>query len=170
MKLTIFCRTFVLKFVFSINRRFQLLNLNGVRSFSNFHVWQLKSDNNVASACLQIEDTANEQVVRQSAKQIFKKFGILQATIQIEKKEFEVHLNALYPGYRHSVQINRSSFVPKINHSHSHSNDNDGHAHSSHGHSHDGHSSHGHSHDGHGHSHNHQTIIGINGTLNSGRH
>lgn len=154
------------------------MNLSGVKSYSSFHLWQLKSDTNVASISLQVDDKANEQVVRQTAKQIFKKFGILQVSIQIEKREFEVQLNSIYPGYRPPVQIDRASFLPKENHSHSHSHSNDsnhGHSHSpasNHGHSHSPTSNHGHSHDhsNHGHSHDEpkQTAIGMNGSLNPG--
>jgi hypothetical protein len=143
-----------------------VLNVNGIRSYSSFHLWQLKSDTNVASICIQVEDSANEQIVRQAVKQIFKKFEITQTAIQVEKREFEVQMHSIFPNYRQSTQIDRASFVPKENHSHS------GHSHDSHGHS--------HSHDepcqdSHSHSHGHshapkQTVIGMNGDAHFGHH
>jgi citrate lyase gamma subunit len=106
----------------------------------------------VASISIQVEDSANEQFVRQSVKQILKKYGVVQSSIQIEKREFETQLNAIYPNYHTSTRISRASFIPKQNHSHSH---------------------HGHSHDKcdekHGHSHNSSsTVLNMNGSLNSG--
>lgn len=108
----------------------------------------------MASISIQVEDSANEQFVRQSVKQILKKYGVVQSSIQIEKREFETQLNAIYPNYHTSTRISRASFIPKQNHSHSHSH-------------------HGHSHDKcdekHGHSHNSSsTVLNMNGSLNSG--
>ncbi|CAD5231966.1 unnamed protein product [Bursaphelenchus xylophilus] len=117
----------------------EILNVNGVKSLSDFHLWQLKSEANVATICIQVYDNMDEEEIRYIVRQIMKRYGVQQMTIQVEKTLFETRVQSRIPGYRRVGLVDRSSFIPSANHSHSHGIDH-GHSHSdvAHGHSHHG--------------------------------
>ncbi|TKR92830.1 hypothetical protein L596_007402 [Steinernema carpocapsae] len=117
-----------------------ILHVEGVESYSRFHVWQLKSDLNVASVNVQLSEDANEQQVRAKVEEILKEAGVDQSTVQIEKQSFFHRIQSLSPSYCFPHRVHRGALV----HSSKSKKCDEGH-----GHIHD----HGHSHNGHGHSH-----------------
>jgi zinc transporter 5/7 len=132
----------------------EVLNIEGVISYSQLHTWQLKSENNILSIHLQITDEANDQNVRQRAVQIFKTAGVQHITVQVEKERFFRKIQNLVPMFRIPTRVDKGLYIsshPPHSHDHDHS-----HPHNhSHEHSHDNHHSHNHSHHDHKHSHGH---------------
>lgn len=59
------------------------MSIEGVVSYSNVHLWQLKSVLNVASLHIQVANDANDQGVRQKAIKILKSANISQASVQV---------------------------------------------------------------------------------------
>ncbi|WKX92332.1 hypothetical protein Q1695_010396 [Nippostrongylus brasiliensis] len=118
----------------------EALELDGVRSYSKAHFWQLKSDLNVASVHIQATPEANAQMIRHKVAAQLKAAGATQCSVQVEKDAFTQRIQQLCPSYKfgHSVvrgtTISRKDRKPHSNHSHDH---------------------HGHSHNGHGHGHSH---------------
>ena len=127
-----------------------VLNIDGVQSYSNLHAWQLKGEVNVLSIHLQLGDEANDQAVRSKAYQVFKNAGIQHITVQIEKERFFRRIQNLIPMFRPPQRIEKGVHVVK-HHDHNHHGHDHGHDHS---HDHHGHD-HSHDHQGHGHSHSH---------------
>ncbi|KAK0426008.1 hypothetical protein QR680_009500 [Steinernema hermaphroditum] len=121
----------------------EILHVEGVESYSRAHVWQLKSEMNVASLNVQVKEETNEQMIRTRVEEIMKEAGVNQSTIQVEKQSFFNRIQALCPSYRVPHVVTRGALI------HSSKKYDDDHGH---GHSHSG--GHGHSHGGHGHSHN----------------
>lgn len=110
--------------------------MEGVQSYSQFHVWQLKSEMNVASIHVQVADGTNGQLVRNRVQQILKGIGASQISVQVEEEAFFRRIQTTCPMYRLPSRVNRGALV---------------HSHKDHGHG----GKHGHSHNGHGHSHSH---------------
>uniref|UniRef100_A0A1I7YXP8 Proton-coupled zinc antiporter SLC30A5 n=1 Tax=Steinernema glaseri TaxID=37863 RepID=A0A1I7YXP8_9BILA len=121
----------------------EILHVEGVESYSRAHVWQLKSEMNVASVNVQVAEETNEQTIRAKVEEILKEAGVNQSTVQVEKQSFFNRIQSMCPSYRFPHRVNRGALIhpskPKP-------------CADSHGHSHSG--GHGHSHEGHGHSHN----------------
>jgi zinc transporter 5/7 len=120
----------------------EILNVEGVRSYSQFHVWQLKSEANVASIHIQTNDGVNAQLIRHKVHQLLKQFGATQISVQVEDETFFRRIQTTCPSYRLPPRVDRGALV------HSHKGSHGAHGHSHNGHSHE--SGHGH---GHGHSH-----------------
>lgn len=53
-------------------------------SYSNVHLWQLKSVFNVASLHVQVNDNANDQIIRLKVLKILKSINITQASVQVD--------------------------------------------------------------------------------------
>ncbi|KAH7728467.1 cation efflux family protein [Aphelenchoides avenae] len=117
----------------------EILNVEGVTSYSQLNLWQLKSEMNVASVHVQVQDGTNGQLIRHRVQQILKGIGASQVSVQVEEEAFFRRIQSTCPMYRVPHRINRGALV---------------HSHKDHGHGH-GHS-HNHSQsDKHAHSHNH---------------
>jgi len=72
-----------------ISRR--ILGIEGVLGYSQPHVWELKTDHLVGTIKIQVAPTANEQVVRVRAQQVFRDvYGCKEVVVQVEKD----HVNA----------------------------------------------------------------------------
>ncbi|KAK6009624.1 cation diffusion facilitator family transporter, partial [Ostertagia ostertagi] len=97
----------------------EALEVDGVKSYSKAHYWQLKSDLNVASVAAQLRAA-----------------GATQCSVQVEKDFFTQRIQQLCPSYRFGHNVARGTTIARERKSHS----NHGH-----GHSHNGHD-HGHSH------------------------
>ncbi|VDM43855.1 unnamed protein product [Toxocara canis] len=136
------------------NVLYQILQLDGVKSYSRSHFWQLKSDLNVASLHVQISDDANDQFIRQKVLQLLKESGATQASVQVEKESFFHLIQSMCPSYRIPYRVTKGLSVG-YSRGHSHEAD-EGH----HGHSHTTSRGHGHTHEegdhGHGHGHNYE--------------
>ncbi|KAE9421753.1 hypothetical protein Angca_007226, partial [Angiostrongylus cantonensis] len=123
----------------------EALEVDGVKSYSKAHFWQLKSDLNVASVHIQAAPEANAQIIRHKVAAQLKAAGATQCSVQVEKEFFLQRIQQLCPSYRFDHKVVRGTAIVRERkkslalHGHSH-----------HGHS---HNSHGHSHNGHGHSH-----------------
>ncbi|CAB3407130.1 unnamed protein product [Caenorhabditis bovis] len=111
-----------------------ILEVEGVESYSNAHMWQLKSDINVASVHVQVAADANVQMVRHRVSNILKSTGATHSTVQVEKQLFVSRIQQVCPGYKQGHLVTRGSVIREA-----------------HGHSHSG--EHAHSHDHHGHTH-----------------
>ncbi|KIH61189.1 hypothetical protein ANCDUO_08543, partial [Ancylostoma duodenale] len=128
--------------------------VDGVRSYSKAHFWQLKSDLNVASVHIQAAPEANAQLIRhkrcivqfyprerqmvanlQVAAQL-RAAGATQCSVQVEKDDFVQRIQQLCPSYRFGHNVVRgTTIVRERKHRHSHDHGH-GHSHSGHGHSH----------------------------------
>ncbi|EYC15856.1 hypothetical protein Y032_0035g3003 [Ancylostoma ceylanicum] len=114
----------------------EALEVDGVRSYSKAHFWQLKSDLNVASVHIQAAPEANAQLIRHKVAAQLRAAGATQCSVQVEKDDFVQRIQQLCPSYRFGHNVVRgTTIVRERKHRHSHD----------HGH--------GHSHNGHGHSH-----------------
>ncbi|PAV66759.1 hypothetical protein WR25_10493 isoform E [Diploscapter pachys] len=82
-----------------------ILEIEGVQSYSDAHFWQLKGDLNVASLHIQVSDTANAQLVRLKATQLLQAVGATQCTIQVEKDIFRHRIQQLCPKYAISYKV-----------------------------------------------------------------
>ncbi|MFH4975254.1 hypothetical protein AB6A40_001963 [Gnathostoma spinigerum] len=124
---------------------YNVLQIDGVISYSRAHIWQLKSDLNVVSIHVQISDETNDQLVRYRITKLLKLPGVSQVTVQVEKESFFQNIQAICPSYRIPHRITKGiameDILPGDCHGHSHNDD--------HAHNHD----HGHSHSTHAHSH-----------------
>ncbi|VDK58324.1 unnamed protein product [Gongylonema pulchrum] len=109
------------------------MSIEGVLSYSNVHLWQLKSVLNVASLHIQVTDDANDQIVRQKAIKILKSANISQASVQVEKETFFHRIRALCPTYKIPSRVTRGVSIGGISsssaacggdHSHHHHHDN----------------------------------------------
>ncbi|CAD6184368.1 unnamed protein product [Caenorhabditis auriculariae] len=115
------------------------LEVDGVLSYSKAHLWQLKSDLNVASLHVQATSGSNAQMIRHKVGGLLKAAGATHYTVQVEKDVFKQKIQQICPGYRLGHPIEKGTMLPRK-------------PRNGHGHSHGG--SHGHSHGGsHGHSH-----------------
>uniref|UniRef100_A0A0R3S2D6 Proton-coupled zinc antiporter SLC30A5 n=1 Tax=Elaeophora elaphi TaxID=1147741 RepID=A0A0R3S2D6_9BILA len=85
----------------------EILNIEGVISYSNVHLWQLKSVFNVASLHVQVSDDANDQIIRLKVLKILKSINITQASVQIEKENFFHRISVLCPSYKISQRITK---------------------------------------------------------------
>jgi len=89
----------------------EILHVEGVQSYSQFHFWQLKSSTNVVSIHIRVVDQANEHSIRQRVVQILKKIGGTHVTVQVEK---EVFVNSRFnsshnDGHQHSHNRKQAS-------------------------------------------------------------
>ncbi|RNA16686.1 Zinc transporter 5, partial [Brachionus plicatilis] len=73
----------------------KILNVEGVLSYRDDHLWQLSSNNYVASLHVQISQDAYEQLVSSQIHSILKELKLNNLTLQIEKKIFFQHLQGL---------------------------------------------------------------------------
>lgn len=132
-----------------------ILQIDGVLSYSRPHLWQLKSDLNVSSLHVQISDAANEQLIRHAVLKALKDAGATQIAVQVERESFLHRIQSMCPSYRLPHRVTKGLHICR---DHSHDKEHE------HGHSHDDphvrhHSlspeklSHSHC---HGHSHDHQ--------------
>ncbi|VDK80617.1 unnamed protein product [Litomosoides sigmodontis] len=85
----------------------EILNIEGVVSYSNVHLWQLKSVFNVASLHVQVNDDANDQIVRLKVLKNLKSINIAQASVQIEKESFFHQISVLCPSYKIPQRITK---------------------------------------------------------------
>ncbi|VDK87227.1 unnamed protein product [Onchocerca ochengi] len=79
----------------------EILNIDGVISYSNVHLWQLKSVFNVASLHVQVNDNANDQAIR----------------LKIEKGSFFHQISALCPSYKIAQRITKGVSIGHASHS-----------------------------------------------------
>ncbi|CAD21657.2 Proton-coupled zinc antiporter SLC30A5 [Caenorhabditis elegans] len=119
------------EFEYHIN---EILEIEHVESYSNAHMWQHKSDINVASVHVQVKEEANAQMIRHRVSNILKSTGATHSTVQVEKKTFAHRIQQVCPGYKAGYTVVRGSVIREKKHDHSHH----------HGHSHDDHSGHHH--------------------------
>lgn len=121
----------------------QILQVDGVLSYSRSHFWQLKSDLNVASLHVQVRDDVNDQILRQKIVQMLKEAGATQASVQIEKDGFFHLIQSMCPSYRLPYRVTKGLSVGySQGHCHDADDTHHGHSHGDGGHGHD----HGHSH------------------------
>uniref|UniRef100_A0A915AVW8 Proton-coupled zinc antiporter SLC30A5 n=1 Tax=Parascaris univalens TaxID=6257 RepID=A0A915AVW8_PARUN len=121
----------------------QILQLDGVLSYSRSHFWQLKSDLNVASLHVQVRDDVNDQIIRQKILQMLKEGGATQAAVQIEKDGFFHLIQSMCPSYRLPYRVTKGLSVGyNQGNCHDANDTHHGHSHGEGGHGHD----HGHSH------------------------
>ncbi|GMT00739.1 hypothetical protein PENTCL1PPCAC_22913 [Pristionchus entomophagus] len=115
----------------------EILSLDGVISFSSPHVWQLKSDLNVASLHVQVKNDANVQAIRHKVASLLKASGATQSTIQVEMERFESMMRGSHSGWTEGTKRRKGDgiTVERRNGGNSHSHDN-AHSHNGHGHSH----------------------------------
>ncbi|MCP9260100.1 Zinc transporter [Dirofilaria immitis] len=85
----------------------EVLNIEDVISYSNVHLWQLKSVFNVASLHVQVNDNANDQSIRLKVLKILKSINITQASVQVEKESFFHRISALCPSYKIPVRTSK---------------------------------------------------------------
>nr|CDJ94129.1 Cation efflux protein domain containing protein [Haemonchus contortus] len=114
----------------------EALEIDGVKSYSKAHYWQLKSDLNVASVHIQATPEANAQLIRHKVSAQLRAAGATQCSVQVEKDFFTQRIQQLCPSYRFGHNVVRGTTIARERKSHS-----------NHGH--------GHSHNGHGHGHSH---------------
>jgi len=98
----------------------QILQIDGVLSYSRPHFWQLKSEMNVASIHVQINETANAQIVRQAIGHLLRNGGAAQYTVQVEKQSFLQRIVALCPSYRLPPTVSAGHCDGGQGHGHSH--------------------------------------------------
>ena len=67
---------------------FKILNIDGVLSYSDEHLWQLSSNSYVASLHVQISTNAYEQLVSSQIHSMMKELKLNNLTLQIEKQVF----------------------------------------------------------------------------------
>ncbi|VDN06625.1 unnamed protein product [Thelazia callipaeda] len=89
----------------------EITNIEGVLSYSNVHLWQLKSLLNVASLHVQISNDVNDQVVRLKVLKLLKSINITQASIQVEKENFFHRIHSLCPSYKIPHRITKGIFL-----------------------------------------------------------
>jgi len=91
------------------------LNIEGVISYRDDHLWQLSSNAFITTLHVQIDTNAYEQLVVSKIQQILKDMKIGNVTIQIEKEAFFQHLMALgantgqIQNYKRVFKTNRTS-------------------------------------------------------------
>ncbi|VDO13258.1 unnamed protein product [Brugia timori] len=85
----------------------EILNMEGVMSYSNVHLWQLKSVFNIVSLHVQVSDDANDQIIRLKILKILKSINITQASVQVEKENFFHRISALCPSYKIPQRITK---------------------------------------------------------------
>jgi len=92
----------------------EVLRIEGVQAYSQFHLWQLKSGVNVASIHVKVSDESQDQLIRQRVQQVLKKVGASQITVQVEKEVFTTRFQAS------NQAVYRSQPVTNTHHQHSH--------------------------------------------------
>ncbi|CAI2292518.1 unnamed protein product [Caenorhabditis sp. 36 PRJEB53466] len=101
----------------------EILDIDNVESYSKAHIWQLKSDTNVASVHVQVGPDANAQMIRYRVANILKKSGATYSTVQVEKKNFTQRIQQVYPGFKLGHTVNRGTVIKNSRHGHSHQHD-----------------------------------------------
>ena len=74
-------------------QKFQILHIEDVKNYSHLHLWQLKSNVNVASVHVEIDNNSNEQIVRQKVVALLRKYNATQSTVQVEKSQFTTSIS-----------------------------------------------------------------------------
>lgn len=92
-------------------RIFQVLDIDGVVSYSNPHVWQLKSELNVGTLHVQVRDDANLQAVRQRVVGVLKEMGVTQASVQVERNAFFHRITSLVPSYDIPQRVSKAPSI-----------------------------------------------------------
>ncbi|KJH40879.1 cation efflux family protein [Dictyocaulus viviparus] len=115
----------------------EVLEIDGVKSYSKAHFWQLKSDLNVASVHIQATQDANSQIIRHKVAAQLRAAGAAQYSIQVEKDAFLQKIQQLCPSYRFDHHVTRGTTIIRERKSHvSHGHSHHDHSHGTHGHSH----------------------------------
>uniref|UniRef100_A0A0K0CWF7 Proton-coupled zinc antiporter SLC30A5 n=1 Tax=Angiostrongylus cantonensis TaxID=6313 RepID=A0A0K0CWF7_ANGCA len=83
----------------------EALEVDGVKSYSKAHFWQLKSDLNVASVHIQAAPEANAQIIRHKVAAQLKAAGATQCSVQVEKEFFLQRIQQLCPSYRFDHKV-----------------------------------------------------------------
>ncbi|KAK5984054.1 Solute carrier family 30 (Zinc transporter) member 5 [Trichostrongylus colubriformis] len=112
----------------------EALEVEGVKSYSKAHYWQLKSDLNVASVHIQATPEANAQLIRHKVAAQLRAAGATQCSVQVEKDFFTQRIQQLCPSYRFGHTVARGTTIarerkPQNNHGHSHNGHGHGHSH-----------------------------------------
>uniref|UniRef100_A0A914XFY1 Proton-coupled zinc antiporter SLC30A5 n=1 Tax=Plectus sambesii TaxID=2011161 RepID=A0A914XFY1_9BILA len=89
----------------------KVLDIDGVVSYSNTHVWQLKSELNVGTLHVQVRDDANLQAVRQRVVGILKEIGVSQAAVQVERDAFFHRITSLVPSYEIHHRVSKAPSI-----------------------------------------------------------
>jgi solute carrier family 30 (zinc transporter), member 5/7 len=76
----------------------QILLVEGVVAVRECHIWKLDGTTHVATLCLSVAITANEQTILSTVRPLVENLGATQITIQIDKGENVTH------GWRHDSQ------------------------------------------------------------------
>ncbi|VDO61431.1 unnamed protein product [Heligmosomoides polygyrus] len=94
----------------------EALEVDGVRSYSKAHFWQLKSDLNVASVHVQATPEANAQLIRHKVAAQLRAAGATQCSVQVEKDFFTQRIQQLCPSYRfgHSVSCRHKRLAFRV--------------------------------------------------------
>ncbi|KAF8365425.1 hypothetical protein PRIPAC_83254 [Pristionchus pacificus] len=120
----------------------EILCLEGVISFSSPHIWQLKSDLNVASLHVQVKNDANIQSIRHKVASLLKASGATQSTVQVEMERFESMMKESHNGWIEGTKRRKGDGIRVERRN-------------GNGKCEGGGGGHGHSHDGYGHGHSH---------------
>ncbi|GMT28723.1 hypothetical protein PFISCL1PPCAC_20020 [Pristionchus fissidentatus] len=110
----------------------EILLMDGVLSFSSPHVWQLKSDLNVASLHVQVDNDANIQAIRHKAASLLKAGGATQSTIQVEKEWFQSTMRNSHSGWMEGTKRRKGDRITvekRSRHGHSHGGGDHSHSH-----------------------------------------
>lgn len=88
----------------------RILNIEGVISYRDDHLWQISGTNNVSTIHVQIQVNSYEQLISAQIYSILKEMKSTNLTVQLEKEIFIQHLNGLGANM---AQINESKRVYK---------------------------------------------------------
>lgn len=89
----------------------QILNIEGVVSYRDDHLWQLSSSSHVSTLHVQIDSSAYEQLISAQIHSILKEMKLSNLTVQLEKEVFFQHLAGLGANMG---QINESKRIYRI--------------------------------------------------------
>lgn len=78
----------------------EVLEIEGVLSYSKPHFWQLKSDSNVGTLHVQVVESMNSQPIRRCIIRLLKEAGAVQTAVQIEKQSFLHRIQSMCPSYK----------------------------------------------------------------------
>lgn len=101
----------------------RILNIEGVISYRDDHLWQLSSSSYVTTLHVLIEQNSYEQLIGSQIQNILKELKISNVTIQLEKEVFFQHLMGLgvnssdISDRRRKYHSNQKSLMPTIDNS-----------------------------------------------------
>uniref|UniRef100_A0A0N5AY42 Proton-coupled zinc antiporter SLC30A5 n=1 Tax=Syphacia muris TaxID=451379 RepID=A0A0N5AY42_9BILA len=109
----------------------EVLEVEGVISYSKPHFWQLKSEVNIGTLHVQVADDVNAQAVRQTIIRLLKEAGAIQMVVQVEKQSFIHRIQSICPSYKLGHPVTKGFNVignghlnkSEHNHGHSHSHE-----------------------------------------------